>query len=387
MDEKTVRRRILFVTLLIGLLFFNGETNVSAAVPKTGPEAHCTICHQVGGPHNQKNLKPEYQGPEGCINCHSSSESSTTYVLEGEMGESVTVPVVNYTGSSLAADAPILAGGNFFWVQTEDSKGHNIFPTNPESDLINGAPFDPGPAAGCSWDTSCHRNFDLVNDMAMPGLLGRQGCTKCHMLEDFSGPNWDDTDASWLSHHRDDSNLIVGSEVTDGDVGVGDGYFRFLRGHQSGDGHGVCGIEDPDWQATSNSSDHNEYLGFSGEKNVPGNLSNLGHTATGFCCGCHGNKHISSADPEGGNWILHPSGALPLDGQYTEYNPQNPVSRPDLTGWTGPSNTVDSGTGGEDMVMCLSCHRAHGSPYPKMLRWETVGGCDDCHISTTQCAE
>ena len=377
MDVKTATQRMLLPALLGGLCFFIFEATVLAAVPKTGPEAHCTICHQTGESHNHKDLKPEYQGPQGCINCHSSSGSSTTYILEGSMGESVTVPVVNYTGPSLADDAPILAGGNFFWVQTEDSKGHNIFSSNPEDDLVDGAPFDGGPGAGCSWPSACHRNFDLVNDEAMPGLLGRQACTKCHMLEDFSGPNWDG-DGSWLSHHRDDSNLIVGGELDDGD-----GFFRFLRGHQSGDGHGVCGIEDSDWQATASPTDHNEYLGFSGSKVSAGNLSALGHTSTGFCCGCHGNKHISQ-DPGGENWIRHPSGAVPLDGLYTEYNPQTPVSRPDLSGYSGPSSMVTPAT---DMVMCLSCHRAHGSPYPKMLRWETVGGCDDCHISTTQCAE
>jgi predicted CXXCH cytochrome family protein len=198
------------------------------------------------------------------------------------------------------------------------------------------------------------------------------------MLEDFSGPNGHFNGRSWFSHHLDDSNLIVGSELDDGD-----GYFRFLRGHQSGDGHGVCGIEDDDWEATSSPTDHNEYLGFSGNKASAGSLSALSHTATGFCCGCHGNKHISSPYPEGGDWIRHPSGALPLDASYTVYNPQNPVSRPDLSGYGGPSDTVEV----TDMVMCLSCHRAHGSPYPKMLRWETVGGCDDCHISTTQCTE
>jgi predicted CXXCH cytochrome family protein len=172
---------------------------------------------------------------------------------------------------------------------------------------------------------------------------------------------------------------VVGSETSDDDA-----YFRFLMGHQSGTGHGVCGIEDPDWEATSDSGDHNEYLGSSGTKTDPGSLSVLGHTATGFCCGCHGNKHISSGDPGGGNWIRHPSGAVLLDDLYTAYNPEVPVSRPDLSGYSGPSGTVTPLT---DMVMCLSCHRAHGSPYPKMLRWESANGCGDCHISAIQCAE
>jgi len=37
-----------------------------------------------------------------------------------------------------------------------------------------------------------------------------------------------------------------------------------------------------------------------------------------------------------------------------------------VSNWT-PSDTV---TPGSDCVMCLSCHRPHGSPYPDMLRWD-----------------
>jgi predicted CXXCH cytochrome family protein len=222
--------------------------------------------------------------------------------------------------------------------------------------------------------------------MSMPGLENRQGCTKCHMLEDFSGPTWEGL-GEWYSHHRDDSNLVVGSQTYDGDPkGTngwepedGDGYYRFLRGHQGGDGHGACGIEDPDWEATSSSTDHNEYLGFSGTKTSSGSLSALGHTVTGFCCGCHGNFHIEQDG--GGDWIRHASdGVLPTTGEYAAYTTYDvlvPVARPDLDSYTGPDSTVTPGT---DMAMCISCHRAHGSPYPKMLRWD-MNGCKTCHTS------
>ncbi|MBA1340609.1 MAG: hypothetical protein C5S40_00525 [ANME-2 cluster archaeon] len=77
------------------------------------------------------------------------------------------------------------------------------------------------------------------------------------------------------------------------------------------------------------------------------------------------------------------------------YDPNVPVARPAGAGfdWGGnPSSVVTLGT---DMVMCLSCHVAHGSQYPDMLRWdmedmivgtrppeEEVGdgkGCFKCH--------
>jgi len=56
------------------------------------------------------------------------------------------------------------------------------------------------------------------------------------------------------------------------------------------------------------------------------------------------------------------------------------------------SGTVSSVvTPGTDRVMCLSCHRAHGSPYLDMLRWDyntmiaadstKSGGCFICHTN------
>jgi predicted CXXCH cytochrome family protein len=82
---------------------------------------------------------------------------------------------------------------------------------------------------------------------------------------------------------------------------------------------------------------------------------------------------------------------LPASGEYTAYttyDPEVPVARPDaavLSGYAGPSSQVTPGT---DKVMCLSCHRAHGSPYKDMLRWDygtmnvgsgLTGGCFKCH--------
>jgi len=77
---------------------------------------------------------------------------------------------------------------------------------------------------------------------------------------------------------------------------------------------------------------------------------------------------------------------------FTMFNVNAPVARKHANFVVGmsPSGTV---TPGEDLVMCLSCHMAHASPYDGMLRFDytqqtagnaTTGlgtGCLACHTT------
>ena len=200
------------------------------------------------------------------------------------------------------------------------------------------------------------------------GLSG--GCQGCHLAP---------------AHHADDSGPVVGETG---------GYYRFLSGHMGG--NGVTGIEDADWQLTVSATDHNEYLGdVTADLTGTGSLSSMTNTMSGYCCGCHGNFHIENTAANGsGAWIRHPSDVvIPSTGEYaayTVYDPLAPVARPSLDTWTVSSATVTPGT---DLVMCLSCHRPHGSPYDDLLRWDysemnagTTGvgqgvGCFACHTN------
>ena len=220
--------------------------------------------------------------------------------------------------------------------------------------LINGAPGDVGHATSCN--DSCHATlFNPVDEVELA-----TGCEGCHL----------DT-----KHHA--------TQQTTGDPALeANGYFRFLSGHNGG--LGVHGIEAENWELNANATNHNEYLGESASGITD-------HTMTAYCVGCHGHFH---SQKDGNNkWIRHPSdGVLPTTGEYaayTLYDPSTPVARPDLLA-IGSADQVRPGT---DMVMCLSCHRAHGSPYPDMLRWSYTGmvagggsnvgntgaGCMKCH--------
>jgi hypothetical protein len=252
-----------------------------------------------------------------------------------------------------------LAGGNFYWVISDDTKGHNILSSDHN---LTKAPGDTD-KSNCGTN-SCHANLDRVVSGAGSGLDGKQGCEKCHLAP---------------KHHANDHEYLVGGLVTSAEQG----WYRFLSGHSDGEGLGVEGYEDGDWEETVASNDHNEYLG---NQLAGGSGFVLGNTTTAFCTGCHGRFHTNQGSKS--PWLRHPSDAvLPVSGEYssyTTYNPIVPVARPSLP--SSPSSTVSPGT---DMVMCLSCHRAHASPYFKMMRWdyksstlsEALSGCNVCHTS------
>ena len=393
--------------LSVALCFACGST-AWAWIP---PDSDCLDCHI----DQEGTLKPEFQGETGCITCHSSATTATYYTInpedyvEVEPGvwgwrtPEIRVPVTVYTG----AEEPIeyLASGNFWWVKRaahgtpgdpmtdwtgggNDAGGHNIFPGETDEryiDPVSGLSTAPGHSSGCLSPDSCHSNLNQPNNM----YGTRQSCLKCHMM--VTGPDYTGF------HHADDTALVVGLQKgVPGTPGF-DGFYRFLTGHMSGQGHGVAGIEDDDWEATVSYIDHNEYLGFQSSLNTPGGFSSEGHTSTGYCSGCHGNFHVASRYADGRiecppgseeeicfEWKGHPVGmVLPSNGdldfyRYTTYNPNVPLGRPDLSTFTGPSGEVRPGV---DAINCLSCHRSHGTPGGSHLRWDPTDwdGCAQCH--------
>ena len=279
------------------------------------------------------------------------------------------MPVVYYTGGS--EPTTYLAGGNFWWVKEglggDDRMGHNVFLGEDDEDLSGGAP-----GGFTCYSNSCHSNLSQPDDSGGwgEGFKGRYGCEGCHL---------------YISHHAND-HPVEGGLVTTKEQG----WYRFLARHTND--RGVHGYEDGDWEAgqpdlPQGTDDHNEYLG-----NAVSGMGLTGApTTTGFCTGCHGNFHDQGSS---GSWIRHPSDAvIPDEREYANvggddhvYDPLSPVARPTL-----PDTPGGNVTPGTDMVMCLSCHRPHGSPYPDLLRWdydatEAQGGGEDkgCFYCHTQ---
>ncbi len=333
----------------------------------------CFNCHTMheGGVNGLLSL-------ESCLSCHAQGESQALLPIGEDQ-----VPQVNHTDP--AAD---LAGGNFAYITGEkgsgalDSKGHNIAELTGQDTVLFAPPgginqfgHNDGYTVNsenltCAGTNGCH-GFRLTGDPSRDGIIG--------------------------AHHNDvDGRLILADTK-------GNSY-RFLAG--------VKGYESPDWEYISGPDQHNEYFGLteplrftcSGAKSChsdgepPGVIPPDG-TISQFCATCHGNFHtLDSLDSEGvgrgqgSPFIRHPTDlALPELGeyaQYTSYSLEAPVAR---TG-TLPAAPDSGVVPGSDAVMCLSCHRAHASNYPSMLRWDydrmIAGGggadgtgCFVCHAS------
>ena len=378
-----VKREPIFFVIFIGLIFL--PSFVLAHVSGLCSNCHTMHASQTPWPDEwssgvEGNPQPYLLATKGsspCVGCHSSSTSSTYYERGG-----CKVPVVLYTGDS--EPTSYLAGGNFYWVKeglgNDDTKGHNVF-YNEGDDYLSAAPGDMGFASCVS--NCCHANLHLPYEGTVmgPGNIplpkGLYGCQGCHLN---------------VKHHAKDHPNGESGYVNSAEQG----WYRFLAGHMSGAVHGVEGYEHGLWEAGlhdggnhQGATDHNEYLGV--QKTGGYGFGGLGHTTTAFCTGCHGVFHDYQYD---NGWRRHPSDAvIPNEREYQYvggdshlYDPLSPVAKPTVD--TTPDTTVNPGT---DMVMCLSCHRPHGSPYPDLLRWDYTeqiagGGGDDkgCFYCHTQ---
>ena len=376
MSSRIIFNTKIITALLVTFLFALFPITASAKV--TGPCADCHTMHNSqnglavdsAGPND--NLLKGFNQQNTCAGCHSASSGADW--TEPSTGAPIVwnrdaAPTYGYGG-----DAG-LAGGNFYWVaQGDNSKGHNVFGVAQNADTLTTAPGRN--ILGCI--NSCH---DTLFDGPNTDNKNRGGCQGCHVF---------------VSHHDDSNNWYRSLK------GHGQPPFGTGAGDGKDDGDYVTGVGDSDWEKTVDASDHNFYKGttipISGEY-TEGNALESFNTITAFCQGCHGVFHGKVDAPSAGDgmgsaspWIRHPTDIkLPDDAgkEYIGYDPTSAYSPEAPVAWVNPG-TIDRA---QAVVMCLSCHRPHGSKYSDMLRWDyntmVVGtsgaaagtGCFTCHTA------
>jgi len=318
-----------------------------------------------------------------CIGCHAYNIAGSNNVVD--INGSQIPQVWHNAGTDLAA-------GNFKYVDGAGyGKGHNVIDFfGTDSDGVLDAP--PG-GIPQSFHASeyIHGGYLVVSDSDLT-CAGENGC---------HGSNRSQTLGSGIpalkgAHHGNVDGLCnIADDVSNS--------YRFLLG--------VRGLENTTdkWQ-NKDASSHNEYygattppvLGCSGGISCHGaaGVTSPNNTISGFCATCHGNFHTLSGGTDYGGTSVgigstnsspfqrHPTDIVIKDeGEYQAanrtYNPQAPVGR------TTVPDSVITGATENDVVTCLSCHAAHGSPYPDMLKWDyttmiagggsNTNGCFACH--------
>jgi len=384
--EEEMKKFSVIVAGMAVIALVMGLPQVSWAV-----QGACVNCHTM---HNSQGGQPMATGDDGttartapyeyllrssCIGCHTGdndgASSHAPYVMSG----SAPTYGPDYDGSgTLITNGTTLAGGTFYWVASgQDAVGHNV------ADITSGD-------STLSTPPGFQASVSLPNGGTGPGSWSGQvscaGVYGCHGDRTVTG-----TMAAIKGAHHSDATGALSTADT-----VGNSY-RFL--------YGIYGHEDSDYEYQPDSSNHNQYYG----KNRAGETETDLHTISYFCAECHGDFHNGTGNltPSSGSWgspwLRHPTDyAMPNSGEYqhyadasgtadgaqTSFNYVTPVASQDVT------NVLSAVTFSNDtIVMCLSCHRAHGTKYSDILRWDyskmvagNAGGyankgCFACHTS------
>lgn len=327
----------------------------------------CKDCHSMH--YSYEGKEPTYgdrKGPfpvltkGGCIGCHGQNPVGTQNIIT--LGKTRIPQILHRMENSE------LAGGNYYYVadgyNPDYSKGHNVLDIsiqeNPPMDVppaFIGSVIIPGGTGPVYWPS--------VQRLTCAGTWG------CHGNRTLKDPYI----SLYGAHHTDDKE-IDGSEV-------GTSY-RFL--------YGITGKEHIRWEYLATIADHNGYKG---------SFSHDAEDTISYLCGeCHAKFHphpnLGGREEVGqaynSIWYKHPTdiafnsvrgGFAGSEYQdYINYSLEAPVA---FLEPTGKETLVDENS----IVMCLSCHRAHASPYPDILRWDYTKmdtrsavsgqGCLACH--------
>ena len=311
-----------------------------------------------------------------CIACHTGASGSTNST--NVHGAPIVLHISEPGGQGRHNT---LAGGDFYWVADglgdSDAKGHNVAGISSEDDPIGQTP--PG------WDPTATPG-DLIDGTIAGGAgawasqltcAGQYGCHGNHIDAD---PNAAITGA----HHGNTGLTATQAELP---TTVGDSY-RFLGG--------IKGLENSEWNWDENISTHNEYYGVI-LNTVYGDKSTISYS----CAQCHGDFHenITIGGPFS-PWTGHPTDiVLEASSEFDDFGGQPnpdyslevPVARGDVPSSSSSSVWIGDASSTGAIVMCLSCHRAHGSPENDLLRWTyddmvagagpNETGCFSCHTS------
>jgi hypothetical protein len=378
MKQKSIRAVFLFVIFAFVVVIFGSVPNASQATI-SGVCSNCHTMHNSQSGDSMADYGADGQPWKGtgpypaltrgdCLGCHGMGGSNKIVTIGGSE-----IPQVYHTGTE------DLAAGNFAYILGDkgsgasDAKGHNVKDIGDSDDVLDVAP-GLMPAFG-------HDGVIIDTNLTCAGYIG------CHGKRLDDGKQTTGIPTLKGAHHSNvDGKCDTATTVANS--------YRFLLG--------VKGLENTGASKWQNAApgDHNEYFGAITPMDV--GCANTCHSAdgvqppnntiSGFCATCHGQFHDrTEIGGTSSPFIRHPTDiVLPSDANkeykdYITYSVEAPVGRTTVP--DSPSSTVTPGT---DVVICLSCHAAHATNYPDMLKWDYTtmvaggggsGGCFICHTT------
>ena len=172
--------------------------------------------------------------------------------------------------------------------------------------------------------------------------------------------------------------------------GVHEGY-RFLQFYGGSSHTPIKGKGSPDWEyGGADDNNHNVYYAMDGIS------ASTDDSISALCARCHGDFHGNDADEvrSGGNWIRHPTENLLSEAGFTTDSVIVDVKNNPF-GFNGShynnvsTHNMNNYTIAGARVVCISCHRAHGTENHDILRFDystqnagstgVTTGCLGCH--------
>jgi len=350
------------IAAAIGILLAAGLGTTAFAF-HSGGVAECGGCHSMHSPKDPSGgfLLQGSDASSTCLSCHGKADTAPT-----------SYHVMTYPAPA-AGSAPVerTPGGDFAWLlksytftvrgtvtnEAGQSHGHNIIAKDQglsvDTDFTTapGGTF-PSSQLGCN---SCH------NPHGKYRILGNGTVAKTGAPIMGSG-SYNNSSAPSTS-----PNYAVG-------------VYRLL---QSGDETGTVGVSFPGAPIAVAPSTYNQTEATNQVRVAYGSGSTNFVTWGQWCSACHPDMHSSGT-------YVHPvdENLGSLAGNYNSY-----ISSGNTTGTSGSAylslapfaegtedlatlkshasntNAYLSGPATTDKVMCLSCHRAHATGWPDMLRW------------------
>jgi len=380
------RKYIYLILCSLIFMFLSFFINVKTGKSISGP---CSECHTM---HNsQDNASMSYcatwsLGPfraltrGDCAICHTGSNydlGNTTHVPHVN---SYSEPGYRFNGTTLTGDSnnPALAGGSFYWAGIGNCTSSNATGYVCVHDVdffISIGKADTGPFYPPGYEQNYGnrgRGHSWDKQLTCAGTYG------CHGDPQESDPFAAISGAHHKNVRRDNGNATP-NDVYDS--------YRFLLG--------IKGFEDDDWEYTLSENDHNGYYAaaYTSTFTTPSDEASINY----LCGECHGKFHYetNSSSSYASPWLRHPTDIDMNQYKGTNKEYQNYPGPFDSNGTYFPYVPVGTDDGsrvnyvwndGDAIVLCISCHRAHGSPYADLLRWPYYTcTCGNSTNSTTKC--